>query len=66
MYSPNSRVRFCEHEGHKWNTLQLNGRKYSLLHAGLLHLILAIPFGVVPANQEAFHGPCDALLSVRP
>ena len=43
MYSPNSRVRVCEHEGHKWNTLQLNGRKYSDVHSVFVHLILAMP-----------------------
>ncbi len=43
MYSPKSRVRFCEHEGHKWKTLQLNGRKYSDVHSVFVHLILAIP-----------------------
>jgi hypothetical protein len=43
MYSRKSRVRFCEHEGHKWRTLQLNGRKYSDLLSVFVHLILAIP-----------------------
>jgi hypothetical protein len=44
--------------------LQLNGRKYSFLHSGLVHLILAMPIVVVAADKEAFHGFCDALLTV--
>jgi len=43
MYSPRSRVRFWEQEGHKWNTLQLKGRKYSNPQSWFVHLILAIP-----------------------
>ena len=29
MYSPKSSVRFCEHEGHRWKALQLEGRAFS-------------------------------------
>jgi hypothetical protein len=43
MYSPKSSVRFCEHDGHRWKTLQLKGRKYTCLHSGFVHLILAMP-----------------------
>jgi hypothetical protein len=57
-------VRFWEHEGQKWKTLQLNGRKYSLLQAAFVHLILVHALGIVPAVQEALHGLRDALLTV--
>jgi len=46
MYSPKSRVRFWEQEGQRWNALQLKGRKYSSLHFGFVHLILARPLVV--------------------
>jgi hypothetical protein len=45
MYSPRSRMRFWEQEGQRWNTLQLKGRKYSALHLGFVHRILATLFG---------------------
>jgi hypothetical protein len=41
MYSPKGSVRVCEHDGRRWKTLQLNGRKCSSLHSGFVHVILA-------------------------
>ena len=38
MYSPRSRVRFWEQEGHKWKTLQLK----------LLKRMEAVPFEATP------------------